>query len=218
KQIGLAIIQYANDYDEATVPRSSAQGKAWTQTLQPYVKNQNVFQCPSNPRKDQPQYSDDGSTVGFTSYAANYHGGIRDVSTSDPVVLLAAYVAPASTINIVESTAHYSNFNIDYPPLWAVDYTTGNLATGGSYGPGQDPGCLFSGHTGFSNFLFADGHVKSMRPLATLNTVDGGTNSDNLWRFDNDSFTHAQSINGGPAEPSPTRAQVSLAWSEKLYK
>ena len=52
KQMGLMILQYVQDFDETMVPRSSAEGKAWTQTLQPYTKSQAVFQCPSNPIKD----------------------------------------------------------------------------------------------------------------------------------------------------------------------
>ena len=59
KQLGLAVLQYVQDYDEKMVPREvsgngAGQGSAWTQLMQPYIKSQNVFQCPSNPRKDQP--------------------------------------------------------------------------------------------------------------------------------------------------------------------
>jgi len=53
KQIGLAIIQYTQDADEAFPPRSSGDGtaahtSAWSVLIYPYVKSDGVFICPSN--------------------------------------------------------------------------------------------------------------------------------------------------------------------------
>ncbi len=219
KQIGLAILQYVQDNDEFMVPRdvnyNDGFDHIWTQIMQPYVKNQNVFQCPSNPRKDQefccqnPQ-----QPIAYTSYAANFQGGIRDVNAGDPnqqPISYATFDAPAQIIDIVESTAHYSDFNVD-STFWA-QYTTDST---------QDQGCLFAGHTGFSNYLFVDGHVKSMKPLTTLDITDGGSNSVNLWRYDNDTFIHHQQLDAaagiGPLEPNPTRAEQVLAYSANIYK
>ncbi len=50
---------------------------------------------------------------------------------------------------------------------------------------------LFAGHSGMANFLFCDGHVKSMKPLATISTADGGSGSMNMWKLDNQPFTNA---------------------------
>ena len=50
KQIGLAIMQYAQDYDEI-MPYASAWGtpvRNWNLWLDPYVKNAQIFACPSN--------------------------------------------------------------------------------------------------------------------------------------------------------------------------
>jgi prepilin-type N-terminal cleavage/methylation domain-containing protein len=55
KQIGLAILQYAQDYDEtfpAIVFGSIAPpntGIGWVRLIQPWVKSTDVFQCPSEP-------------------------------------------------------------------------------------------------------------------------------------------------------------------------
>ena len=210
KQMGLAIMQYVQDYDESMLPRSSAQGKAWPQTLQPYVKNQNIFQCPSNPRKDLSQYSDDGSTVGFASYAASFQGGIQDVRADQPVFSYAKFDSPAQIINIVEVTARYSDINVD-DTFWAQ-----------AADPNGNAGVIFAGHTGLSNYLFVDGHVKSMRPLSTLDINDGGSNTVNLWRWDNDTFIHHQQLDAaagiGPVEPNPTRPFVILSFAANRYK
>jgi len=229
KQIGLGELQYVQDYDEMCLPRTvdlndGIGGKPWQQLVQPYIKSQNVFQCPSNPRNQRPQYSDDGSVAGFVSYAANSYGSIQGVHVNQPnpqpPLAYAAINSPAQTIDVVESTAELTDFDLEYygqSPHTIFSY----------YVPADTRvyGCLFCGHTGFSNFLFADGHVKSMRPMTTLATADGGSGSTNLWRYDNDTFTHYESIpmpnlyNPTVPEPAsgPTRAAQVLAYAVSKF-
>jgi prepilin-type processing-associated H-X9-DG protein len=45
------------------------------------------------------------------------------------------------------------------------------------------------------NFLFNDGHVKSLRPDATLSTADGGTAQVNYWTRDNKNFSDSSNPN-----------------------
>jgi len=47
KQIGLATTQYAQDYDECTMHADHATGYSWYAPLQPYIKSDQVFRCPS---------------------------------------------------------------------------------------------------------------------------------------------------------------------------
>src|SRR3712207_1528949 len=47
KQIGLGIMQYAQDYDETMVPVTNGAGR-WHDHVQPYVKSTQLFRCPSN--------------------------------------------------------------------------------------------------------------------------------------------------------------------------
>jgi prepilin-type processing-associated H-X9-DG protein len=65
---------------------------------------------------------------------------------------------------------------------------------------------LFSGHLSTANFLYADGHVKSQRPLRTMNSTntEPGTNQ---WTRDNSPF------NG-----SFTSTRTTLSFSENKYK
>jgi prepilin-type processing-associated H-X9-DG protein len=56
KQIGLALMQYATDYDESIVPNNNqvpgiTRLEAWPDFLQPYIKNDKVFTCPSSSRR-----------------------------------------------------------------------------------------------------------------------------------------------------------------------
>ena len=226
KQIGLANLQYVQDYDESCVPRTvndgnsvpaangATEGHPWEQLVQPYIKSENVFQCPSNPRKALNQFSADGSISGFMSYSANHDGSIRDVKVNqgDPTqnvatLAYAAITSPAQTIDVVEFTGGYTDFYPDAGYFTIFSYYTDN--------PNYPYGVIFAGHTGFSNYLFADGHVKSLRPYATLDKTDGGSNDTNLWRIDNDSYVHA--LAGSNPEPSPTRVFLTLQAAVNKY-
>lgn len=119
----------------------------------------------------------------FPAAPANSRGGFQDTDANRAPFAYPQYVSPAQTIVIVESTARYTDFIVNNT-FWAHSPS----------GDGDAQGCLFSGHTSFSNYLFCDGHVKSYKPLATLDKDDGGSNDTNLWRYDNVTF---KSLNSG---------------------
>jgi prepilin-type processing-associated H-X9-DG protein len=48
---------------------------------------------------------------------------------------------------------------------------------------------LFAGHLSTSNYLFMDGHVKALKPLATISSSQGGTGSVNMWYIDGTNFS-----------------------------
>lgn len=60
KQIGLAVIQYAQDAGGKAPPVANARG-GWTQLIFPYLKSEAVFQCPSA----------SGNRTGTTDYFTN---------------------------------------------------------------------------------------------------------------------------------------------------
>src|SRR6218665_2985479 len=56
KQIGLGIAQYTQDFDEKLPSVTRLAGRSgilnrWHDTIQPYVKNEQMFRCPSNSSK-----------------------------------------------------------------------------------------------------------------------------------------------------------------------
>jgi prepilin-type N-terminal cleavage/methylation domain-containing protein/prepilin-type processing-associated H-X9-DG protein len=188
KQIGLAILQYSQDYDELLMPRyTNFNNTNWHTLCQPYVKSKDVLKCPSNPRKDVA----DNENNANVSYSVNTgpNRPFTDLnSPTSPTVSMASMDAPASLIGVVEATSRYTDFYVTYPTNFA------SLRTNTTDGEGV----LFAGHTGFSNFLFLDGHAKSMRPLATLDTIDGGTaGTINMWTLDNKPFSTGPSDDSG---------------------
>ena len=96
KQIGLATMQYAQDYDETY-------HLAWTlnpttrypRLLQPYMKNLDVFVCPSDPDVWVPE------TGLRMSYICNYN--LHPSGDANKSVSMAAVNRPSETISLAEN-------------------------------------------------------------------------------------------------------------------
>ena len=159
KQIGLGIAQYSQDYDERMIAGQSG-GVLWKELLQPYVKSKQVFACPSNPNR----------TLMATDYPVSYgpncnaHGSNAALGYIDDGPNLSLISAPSSAITVLEMTANTWDFVITLDA-----------------GHNDFDDALYAGHLASSNYLFADGHVKALRPLATISTAMGGTGSVNMW-------------------------------------
>ena len=160
KQVGLGFLQYVQDYDEKFPPnfvnldgaanyQQPANATAapvdlgWSQIIQPYLKSTQIFQCPSETKSPTTNGFSD-TTSGFTDYF--YNGFVAGESQ-------AAFNAVAQSVLSGDGV--------------------GNNATSGSQGGGiaGDPvgtlALLQNGaaqrHLETCNFLFADGHVKSLK-------------------------------------------------------
>jgi prepilin-type N-terminal cleavage/methylation domain len=219
KQIGLAIMQYTQDYDE-TFPRGADDNfrNSWPAATQPYAKSIEIFRCPSSSPAVLPA-SDDWRGV-YIDYAAN--GSILAVQSEGwqnrlvgPMGLvqswmvtnfncnvtnsLAQFPRPAETVLVTEKHADAmeklpdlswqqglyafsggGDANIFNNNFFAV--TEGYLPDGtradAPYPRGKD-GAVTSKHGGLANFLFCDGHVKAMKPVAT--NPKGNFDPANMW-------------------------------------
>jgi prepilin-type N-terminal cleavage/methylation domain-containing protein/prepilin-type processing-associated H-X9-DG protein len=193
KQIGLAIVQYGQDYDELYPVTSGVNFNCsgWAGNgVYPYVKTTDVFHCPDDPTAKNAQ----GVPI---SYAINFNlinQGGQTAST------LNHQVAPASTVMVCEVQGQ--NFTpgngYDLSPSAAMDagFFGGKLPSlnggSGQYATGSSPGkpltTIPSGavHTGGANYLASDGHVKWLRP----ERVSGG--------IANKSAGASASANAGP--------------------
>ena len=156
KQMGLAFMQYVQDYDETWPQMNNPSGSCF-QVISPYIKSTQVFACPSNV----------AGKVNHTNGSANYPpvpGGYGvncrviapDGWWGDRPYPLAANRAPAQKILMGELR---TETHIDC--VW-LDWDAGT----------QYPSWGFAGHNGMSNYLFCDGHVKTMKPTATMQTFN----------------------------------------------
>ncbi|RYX80172.1 DUF1559 domain-containing protein [bacterium] len=162
KQIGLGIMQYTQDYDERMISGQSG-GVLWKELLQPYVKSKQIFACPSNPNKD----------AMATSYPVSYgpncdaHGSHAALGYINDGPNLSDIGAPATAIMVIEMTANTWDFVITLDA-----------------GHNDFDDALYAGHSTLGNYLFADGHVKSLKPMATISTAMGGSGAVNMWQRD----------------------------------
>ena len=162
RQIGLALTQYAGDSDERLPPSAYALGGetvSWRQLVSPYVSAP-VFACPSNPfHADLTDVDTD--TI---SYGANA-SVLRDKNI--PSAALSDIQSPATLFLVGETDgAGYNLNNPPNPPL--LDPICGGCDHP-HLGSHTD---LFAGHLVRSNWLFADGHVRALRPTQTCATGD----------------------------------------------
>ncbi len=164
KQIGLGIIQYVQDYDEQ-LPGYNTGGLSWKVQLHPYVKSTQLYSCPSNSaNKDD----SDGNGLGLVfkrSYAAN--ANMNGMPGTAPFTL---------GNNDDAGGVKMSSMNDVARTLLVAETTNSNERVPWFFNNVND---LFTGHLGTVNFLFADGHVKALKPTATGSPV-------NMWNVEED--------------------------------
>ena len=192
KQIGLGITQYTQDYDEKLPPARNTTtpfpNAPWHYLVQPYVKSYQLFRCPSNTSKDPMQDTGGaaalaaGVPAGGIARSYQVNGGInanfvaagslpggynRPFAQQNTGTSIAILNFPATTIAVHEQAGG------EYEPF---SYDTGKIDGNSTNANGP---YAFTNHLTTTNFLFVDGHVKSLKPSATANdTVD-------MWAVDN---------------------------------
>jgi len=172
KQIGTAIQMYTQDYDETLPPSRNgavtATSLMFHVLMQPYVKNERVFVCPSdpNPRKPlQPWISPNNFPL---SYGPNY-AVMRDNGTG---ASLGAIDAPADLIVLFEARDlsggsgawGYGGVNFGDPPGRRLT----DAEMDGSVGFSPKFRVAHDRHSGGATYMFADGHAKWYRWTATF--------------------------------------------------
>ncbi len=153
KQMGVAVLMYAQDYDEMYVPSftygtclwrgSNYSCTYWFMNLQPYIMNEHVFICPSAYSKGAFSGDDYGINTSLC----------RTLAWGGTGTKMAEVKYPAMTFLIGDS---------DYCRNAAV-YATSNAYV--IYGPESGTPSCFSGfmparHNEGANIVFGDGHAK----------------------------------------------------------
>ena len=180
KQIGLGVIQYAQDYDER-MPATRSNGFNWQINLQPYIKSYQVFACPSNTRNTVPMQ--DGGLPSVVSYGASRVNGTLGQGDNGAAFGDRDKVGPSlSDFSQVSQTIMVSDCNSDNTDFRITQGSVTSTDTGNTT---PVTPLLFVGHLGTMNCLFVDGHVKSMKPFQTVPAAMGGNGAVNMWDRNN---------------------------------
>ena len=200
KQIGLAFLQYSQDYDERFC-NYEVGGRSWDYMISPYAGmkvdresptqgSAGVFRCPSDsisrpsggsptrsyamPRTPWAEYVDSGrgggpdDTRNFGQSEGNGHalntlGGRAQADLQ----------APATTLMIVESPYQDNTFGETYNASCLGPISNDPPGTNSSRQDSARPGQ--PNHFEGWNYLFVDGHVKWLRPRATMVGANGSS-------------------------------------------
>lgn len=175
RQIGFGILQYTQDHDDR-LPRNDTTKDVdtWVDTLQPYIKSDELFVCRSDPK---PYEQTDGSKR-LTSYAINqiYFQDPAQVlfEANTPGVapaMLDSIEDPTGTIGVGDSADYFQVYPVDGTPPVAEDLDANppTLGDGGATG-----GKFVGRHFGGANWWFFDGHVKflTIKKVAARNEAD----------------------------------------------
>ena len=171
KQIGLAMTQYTQDNDEILPLGYNGNNQSWRMVTYPYAHSAGVYRCPSNPYGIFPAISDTDIPV---SYGANDTLlPVDTLSSTFFAIILNQIQNPAQIFMIGESDGAGAKLN-DPPNDPILD-----PSCSGCDSPEIDSHTdLYAGHLGRSNWLFADGHVRALRPTEICLGMD-------MWDLDN---------------------------------
>jgi prepilin-type processing-associated H-X9-DG protein len=153
KQIGLAVFQYTQDYDEK-MPLGYKSGTAptmWNQRIDPYLKSTQIMICPSD-KKRNPGY-------GCNLWGAC--GGDFGGATGTIVLSLPQFTRTSEVWMLADSQ--------DVPPATVGDSRIWRFGTSGSTTR------ISTRHFDGTNLCFIDGHVKWVKDDVILN------NKDDIW-------------------------------------
>lgn len=122
RQLSNAVMMYVQDYDElypmtANYNDGTMTQTIWSEMIQPYVKNQGIFSCPS---AIQPGYPANWGARGYASIGMNAQLAYRDATTA---------------ANATEAfTSSLGLASVDEPARFALITDTPNAPTSGAIG------------------------------------------------------------------------------------
>lgn len=165
KQIGNAVMMYTQDYDE-TLPFQSNMGAAtpryptnglellntddWGEAgdlVAPYIKNKEVFGCPSSIRP----------RVGVGWRYEHDYGWNTNIFPSNTGYSLASLQSPADLVFTADTSLEWLQ-----PGQWTENCGSGYPGGPNGWG-GTGPGRFKSRHSGMLNVLWGDGHVTASK-------------------------------------------------------
>ena len=196
KQMGLAVMEYVQDYDECYpcgINDPGSAGGGWAGQIFPYVKSAGVYACPDDTSKPYGSWQTISYAYNWTfTFAGNQ---INNVAAG-PVILpklnassltilfceIQGDSAPLTPLGVNEATSAVANDSCGtgYPGV-QTGWFTGKLGFATGSPPGrtwaQIPANSNGRHNNGSNYIAADGHCKWL-PASLVSAGRAGSGSE----------------------------------------
>jgi len=216
KQIGLGLMMYSQDYDEAypniyqgwgPVSGAYQEGWMWKNAIFPYTKNKGILKCPSNPLSDP-----DSKGTMPPGDSNNWHGNAMGYAMETDKLMPQSYAMNAGATTWCAVDDHGTDWAPKKPLKMASINKPANLiAIGettwrqGDFGPDwwnnntdQCNGHALYAHRGLngpSNFVYYDGHAKNKKYVQTM------------WPLVN-----SEIVNNPPTNPTDKHVVTDWGW------
>lgn len=208
RQLANGLYMYIQDYDENYCPSinygvpQNDPLSLWTNLVQPYVKNEQVFLCPSAPNgKFASNWNLRGdSPIGYTTLAGyDPLNPLNDLEAPTTVTSMAILEEPARTAMMADTPngsaslkyrgyvfdpmrglVHPTDIRLSTPKVADRDIVAGSPLRSRELKPVYCRHFANGQGAGTSNIILADGHAKAYSANAIL-AMDKGANL--IWRF-----------------------------------
>ena len=174
KQIGLGLLQYAQDYDERTPIYSvnidnvntgsknlSAGHYFWSDEIFPYIKSEQLFDCPSRDKSvGQFRYAGNVTTNTYGAHGSYAVNG-DNVAYNPMQKVLSQIEVPATTVYATDGSGGTttSQFRFHYSSNTEPKFLSTDSPRTWSY----DSSAIIERHLDTTNVLYCDGHVKAVK-------------------------------------------------------
>ena len=191
KQIAMAMLMYTQDYDECFAARTSSSGSTgavgdirpdvlgrgnidtvaifsnWPVFYAPYIKNGQVFLCPSGTRPNMAPFAANPATPGTGAIIRNYAMNFDLLAPSANVpVSQAQIIEPAGTVMVLDARNSFC--------ISSTNNMT-NLNGNQCLGRNDTANGRANRHSETANVAFIDGHVKAVQIDFLGTQVNQGT-------------------------------------------
>lgn len=212
RQIGTATALYVQDYDE-TYPMNFYMGSNGPQpcvsvvwvNLVPYIKNTQIFQCPSNPSALDFPFA--MSVIGFPP-PCSASPSVKFISYF-PNFALIDWGDPSNVFGPNNGRPVKSLASVEFPADTAVFYDAAGTLPDAYFGLMDEP--IQARHSGSLNASFADGHAKVVHAKPWLNGSNaqiGGNQPDGK------PILYYKVTNSGPYQDKPELRGVPFKQSD----
>ena len=194
RQMGIAVSMYVQDqegYPMMSSPSSFSPRTRWPDYIYPYVKNEQLFACPSAPEdlfRNGWAHNPAAKKYGGYGYNYQYLGNSRFPFTASDGLI----DKPSESVAVADTNAVRKDDKMIGAGVYTVDppltSSRGSGKASGYYGDGAECGSGPEGcrakpaerHTEMVSVMFADGHSKAMK-LSALDDYNRDGTKDNGW-------------------------------------